>query len=184
MCSSQASCLASLSSCRWLHKNGPSCLLKSRGTRGRSHFLWLEGAFVGKTDDLDALLHSLYFRAEDAHKAKAALLLIDMQKAEKCWVMRSASILITKQSHQNSPTIIEIPKNLKANKNKAMNTRGLCRVVEAFTTGSWALHFGGPKEVTDIQRASGEAAKVLEKMPGETPILCTKCYTDSWHKNI
>eukprot|EP00435_Cladocopium_sp_Y103_P075374 s26_g57.t1 len=51
---------------------------------------------------------------------------------------------------------------------------------KAFTTGSWACHFGGPKEVSDIRRACGEAAQLLGsgRLPPETPVLCTKCYTD------
>lgn len=51
---------------------------------------------------------------------------------------------------------------------------------KAFTTGSWACHFGGPEEVRDIARACGAAAQLLGsgKLPPETPVLCTKCYTD------
>jgi len=53
---------------------------------------------------------------------------------------------------------------------------------EAFTTGSWACHFGGPEEVRDIARACGAAAQLLGsgKLPPETPVLCTKCYTEPW----
>ena len=56
---------------------------------------------------------------------------------------------------------------------------------KAFTTGNWALHFGGKNEVTDIDRACAETAKLLQStnLPSETPILCTKCYTDPWYKD-
>lgn len=56
---------------------------------------------------------------------------------------------------------------------------------KAFTTGNWALHFGGKNEVTDIERACAETAKLLQstKLPSDTPILCTKCYTDPWYKD-
>ena len=40
---------------------------------------------------------------------------------------------------------------------------------KAFTTGSWAKHFGGPTEVEDISRACREAAKLLRLQ--ELPIL-------------
>lgn len=48
---------------------------------------------------------------------------------------------------------------------------------KAFTTGSWASHFGGPKEVEDIERAGQEAVQLLRsgRLKG-MPILCTKCY--------
>jgi len=47
------------------------------------------------------------------------------------------------------------------------------------------LHFGGKNEVTDIERACAETAKLLQstKLPSDTPILCTKCYTDPWYKD-
>ena len=56
---------------------------------------------------------------------------------------------------------------------------------KAFTTGNWASHFGGKNEVTDIDRACAETAKLLQstKLPSDTPILCTKCYTDPWYKH-
>ena len=49
---------------------------------------------------------------------------------------------------------------------------------KAFTVGCWASHFGGKMQVTDIERACGETARLLEsgRVPPDTPILCTKCY--------
>ena len=43
---------------------------------------------------------------------------------------------------------------------------------KAFTTGSWANHFGGPKEVEDIERAGQEAVQLLRSgRLKEMPIL-------------
>jgi len=68
----------------------------------------------------------------------------------------------------------------KEDENKPRAALLLIDMQKAFTTGNWALHFGGKNEVTDIDRACAETAKLLQstKLPSDTPILCTKCYTD------
>lgn len=51
---------------------------------------------------------------------------------------------------------------------------------KAFTVGGWASHFGGVEQVTDIERACAETAKLFKSgfLPEDTPVLCTKCYLD------
>jgi len=50
---------------------------------------------------------------------------------------------------------------------------------KAFTTGGWARCFGGPRNVSDIVRASNKIAELFRSGSLEgRPVLCTKCYLD------